>query len=72
MAYTSTAGRRAGSSFAHRFDALRAALRHRRARRAAFNQTYRELSALSDRDLADLGFARADIPFLAREAADRV
>jgi len=72
MAYTTTDGRRDGSPIARRIEAFRAALQHRRARRAAFNQTYRELSILSDRDLADLGIARADIPFLAKEAADKI
>jgi uncharacterized protein YjiS (DUF1127 family) len=33
-----------------------------------FRQTYDELNALGDRDLADLGLVRLDIPFVAREA----
>lgn len=37
------------------------------ARRRAFHQTMRELEALSDRDLTDLGICRADI----REVAQR-
>ena len=43
-----------------------AAARHRR---AIFLRTYSELQALSDRDLADLGFARSEIGSLARDAA---
>lgn len=39
------------------FDRVRSALAERRARRVA----YRELSELNDRELADLGIARADI-----------
>jgi len=41
-----------------------------RYRRRAFDQTYSELSQLSDRELNDLGFARADIARIARESAD--
>lgn len=37
--------------------------------RRAYNETLSELSALSDRDLADIGVARADIPAIARETA---
>ena len=40
--------------------------------REVYRQTYDELSALSDRDLADLGIARASIPAVAREAAQSV
>jgi uncharacterized protein YjiS (DUF1127 family) len=45
--------------------------RGRQARKARdiYRQTYTELSVLSDRDLADLGIARADIDSVAREAA---
>jgi uncharacterized protein YjiS (DUF1127 family) len=48
--------------------------RYRRARmaREIYRQTYDELSVLSDRDLADLGIARASIPAVAREAAQTV
>jgi uncharacterized protein YjiS (DUF1127 family) len=37
--------------------------------RRAYNQAAFELSGLSDRDLADIGIARCDIPSIAREAA---
>jgi uncharacterized protein YjiS (DUF1127 family) len=33
-----------------------------------YNRTINELESLSNRDLADLGIARVDIPRLAREA----
>jgi uncharacterized protein YjiS (DUF1127 family) len=33
-----------------------------------YNRTVSELSALSNRDLSDLGISRTDIPRLAREA----
>jgi uncharacterized protein YjiS (DUF1127 family) len=32
----------------------------------SYRRTVRELSALSNRELADLGINRADIPFVAR------
>lgn len=56
---------------AHRFNALIHALRQHIARRAIYLQTHGELSALSDRDLNDLGLSRADIPAIARQAADQ-
>lgn len=37
--------------------------------RRAYNQAAFELNALSDRDLADIGIARCDIPSIARDAA---
>lgn len=53
-------------------DSLRARYAAWGRRRAAFNQTYRELDALSDRELADIGFSRCDIGWVARDAARRV
>lgn len=47
------------------FDRVAAALERRRRQR----RTHRELSALSDRQLDDIGLRRAEIPFLARKAA---
>lgn len=40
------------------------------ARQAAYRRTLNELRVLTDRDLADLGIARADIRRIAQEAAD--
>ncbi|MEC7761785.1 MAG: DUF1127 domain-containing protein [Pseudomonadota bacterium] len=40
-----------------------------RAQRKVYRTTIKELQALDGRDLADLGISRAEIPFLAREAA---
>lgn len=34
----------------------------------AYRKTVAELSALSNRELSDLGISRADIPFVARKA----
>ena len=48
------------------------ALRHQRARRAAYRQVFSELQALSDRELADVDIARADIHRIAAEYAARV
>ncbi|MCA8880472.1 MAG: DUF1127 domain-containing protein [Rhodobacteraceae bacterium] len=59
-------------SLADRLHLLRAAFVEWNARRAVFRQVTDELSVLSDRDLADLGFSRLDIPRVAREAAAAV
>lgn len=68
MAYVNTS-RAATFSPADRFSGLLAQVKAAFARRAVFTQTLRELNALSDRELADLGIARADITTIAREAA---
>ena len=39
------------------------------AKRRVYRRTFNELSALSQRDLNDLGIARANIPEIARTAA---
>ncbi|CAM3252938.1 Uncharacterized conserved protein YjiS, DUF1127 family [Paracoccus aminovorans] len=46
-----------------------AAIRETLARRSVYRQTLRELNQLSNRDLADLGLHRANIPSVARQAA---
>lgn len=38
----------------------------------AYNQNLRELSRLGDRELADIGISRSDIPSVAWTAAHRV
>ena len=40
-------------------------------RRKIFNQTFNELSQLSERELWDLGLARGDIARVARSAAEQ-
>lgn len=45
------------------------ALKERVARNAVYRQTVSELSACSDRELADLGFHRSEIRRIAKEAA---
>ena len=37
----------------------------------SFRKTYNELSALTERELNDLGIARADISRIARDAAEK-
>jgi uncharacterized protein YjiS (DUF1127 family) len=41
-------------------------------RRAVYNQTFKELSALSNRELNDIGVSRGDIRFLSLEHANSV
>ena len=68
MAYiTGTAAPSFG--LAEKFVALRARMRESRRTRAIYRQTFEELSALTDRDLADLGISRLGIADVAREAA---
>jgi uncharacterized protein YjiS (DUF1127 family) len=44
-------------------------MRVNRARNSAYRQTMRELSSLSDRELADIGVQRSDITEIARKVA---
>jgi uncharacterized protein YjiS (DUF1127 family) len=55
--------------FADRIASLVASFNDARARRKVYRQTVRELSALSSRDLADLGIHRSMITRVALEAA---
>ena len=68
MAYVNTS-RAASLSLADRFPGFIANLKATFARRAVYMQTVRELDALTDRELADLGISRLEVPALAREAA---
>ena len=52
-----------------RLSALVATLKGGLARRRVYVQTLRELNALNDRELADLGISKFSIPEIAREAA---
>lgn len=47
---------------------IRSNLRHR----AEFNRVRSELACMTDRELTDIGIARADIPTIADKAATRV
>lgn len=72
MAYaTDTSALRHGA-LADRLSALIIDIRARLARRSVFKTTYRELSALSDRELNDLGLNRTEIRRIAWEAAYEV
>ncbi len=68
MAYVNSS-RAASFSLADRISGVIALTKANLARRAVYNQTVRELNALTDRELADLGIARADIYAVSREAA---
>ena len=52
-----------------RLTAFFAGIQENRARNAVYRQTIRELNALTERDLADLGIHRSMITRIAREAA---
>lgn len=52
-----------------RFAELRATLAERFAAYRSYRTTFAELSALSDRELEDLGICRADIHHISRESA---
>ena len=67
MAYVNSLS--ASLSFSDRVSSVVKMVREAVARRQLFNQTVVELSALSDRDLTDLGLSRSSIADVAREAA---
>ena len=67
IAYTHNAA--ADLGFAGRLMAAIQHMQENRARRAIYRQTVRELNALTNRDLADLGISRSMIGRLAHEAA---
>tara|TARA_R110002096_G_scaffold22170_12_gene71647 strand:+ start:13459 stop:13674 length:216 start_codon:yes stop_codon:yes gene_type:complete len=56
-------------SLGDRFASLRTTLIAAAQRRKKYNQVFNELSALSNRDLADIGIARRNIPDIARQSA---
>ncbi len=41
-------------------------------RRTLFNRTYKELSKLTNRELADIGLSRSDIADVARQGAESI
>ncbi len=67
MAYVNT--RSASVGIADRVANIVKSVKDAVERRRVYAQTVRELSSLTDRDLTDLGLARANIRDLAREAA---
>ena len=52
--------------FARRVQAFIATYREARLEQQKFNETFRELNGLSDRELADIGIRRGDIEDIAR------
>ncbi len=67
MAYVNS--RSASVSISDRFGALVKMVKDAVERRQVYAVTVRELSALSDRDLTDMGISRLAISDVAREAA---
>ena len=71
MAYSNTDTTRIGGFRpGGRIREFLGAVSRRTARQSVYRKTLRELRALADRDLADLGIARADIRRIAWEAAE--
>jgi len=68
MAYVNST-RVSSHGVADRFNAVVKSVTLALHRRRTYVQTLRELTALSDRDLTDLGIGRAMITSVAREAA---
>lgn len=68
MAYVNSS-RAVHVTLADRIAALFTVAREAGARRALYTQTLRELNALTDRELMDLGLVRGNITSIAREAA---
>lgn len=65
MVYVTTTARPASTFLVD----LQASLAQRLAQIRAYRTTVNELAGLSDRELSDLGIARADIRAIAQEAA---
>lgn len=63
-----TENRTATVSIADRFSAFASNIAEAYAQRKLYNETYRELNALSNRDLADLGIHRSMIKSIALDA----
>lgn len=68
MAFVSTEQPSLISVAAYRAARLFDAIAEAAQQRAAYTQTVAELSALTDRELNDLGIARTDIQAIARKA----
>ncbi|MEM6939914.1 MAG: DUF1127 domain-containing protein [Pseudomonadota bacterium] len=71
MAYVSTTQSKR-SIFAARASSALQKLMSRYAKFQAYRETYNALSALSNRDLADLGISRSEVAYLAKKAAQEV
>ena len=64
-----TETRTGGTTFFSRLASLRVDLQTRYAKHRVYRTTFKELNALSSRDLADLGINRTQIKSIAYEAA---
>lgn len=69
MAYATDNSTLRQSAIGGRLSAILIDIRARMARRKVYNTTFRELAALSDRELADLGLNRTEIRRIAWQAA---
>lgn len=69
MAYVNTTRTMESSRFAGKLSALIAEFRLALNRRAVYRQTFNELTALSDRELNDLGLDRSELRSIALDAA---
>lgn len=69
ISLSSTALETTGSRLDGGIRSLVNAMRHRRAQRRIYRDTYSELSRMSERDLADIGISRLSIDEFARRAA---
>ncbi|MBN9887327.1 DUF1127 domain-containing protein [Salipiger abyssi] len=69
MAYATEQTSRSQSGLTGRFADLAAGLREHLARRRLYKETFRELAALSNRELGDLGLNRSMIRRIAWQAA---
>ena len=61
-----------GRTLGERVDGVRRLIDEKRAEKRAYRRTFNELHRLSERELADLGMCRADIPSIAYDAAKEV
>ena len=69
MAYETNSISGFGSGITDRFHAMMADYRAKAARRKVYRDTLRELSALSHRELADLGLNQSELRRVAYQAA---
>lgn len=69
MAYVNTT---LAPNFADRMRSILTAVKTRRAQNRLYRQTVRELSQLSNRELADLGLSRYEIRRIALETCDTI
>ena len=68
MSYTTTYSAPRGAGLMGKLSNVFEAYATHRADQRAVRQTYKELSAMNDRDLADIGVARGEIRHIASQA----